>query len=37
VTHAMNDGELARRRVGVRVDAATVTAEGSGGSSTLPS
>ena len=37
VTHAMNDGELARRRDGVRVDAATVTAEGSGGSSTLPS
>jgi two-component system chemotaxis response regulator CheB len=37
VTHAMNDGELARRRVGVRADAATVTAEGSVGSSTLPS
>ena len=37
VTHAMNDGELARRRDGVRVDAATVTAEGSGGSSPLPS
>jgi two-component system chemotaxis response regulator CheB len=37
VTHAMNDGELARRRDGGSVDAATVTAEGSGGSSTLPS
>jgi two-component system chemotaxis response regulator CheB len=37
VTHAMNNGETAGRREAHRVDRTTVTAEGSGGSSTLPS
>jgi two-component system chemotaxis response regulator CheB len=37
VTHAMNDSETAGRREAVLVDGAVATAEGSGGSSTLPS
>jgi two-component system, chemotaxis family, protein-glutamate methylesterase/glutaminase len=37
VTHAMNDSENAGRREAVLVDGAAVTAEGSRGSSTLPS
>jgi two-component system chemotaxis response regulator CheB len=37
VTHAMNDGKTADRREAVRGDGAAVTAEGSGGPSTLPS
>jgi two-component system chemotaxis response regulator CheB len=37
VTHAMSDGEMAGRREALGVDGAAATAEGSGGSSTLPS
>ncbi len=37
VTHAMSEGETAGRREAVLVDGAVATAEGSGGSSTLPS
>jgi two-component system, chemotaxis family, protein-glutamate methylesterase/glutaminase len=37
VTHAMNDSETAGRREAVLVDGAATTAEGSRGSSTLPS